>query len=122
MSTAQIEPSTTYRAVLGQILARHRAAQGLDQGAFATKLGLSQSAWSRVETGGSNLSVEQLKLAADALQTTPGTILGETEKALAYLQRRGVNVFTSPGDVNGAAMALLGGAALGLLIAALFKK
>lgn len=122
-SSSPLQPSTTYRAILGRVLARRREQLGFDQGAFAKAVGLtSQSSWSRIETGASNISIEQLKLACNALHTRPDVVLSETEQVADNLQSRGVTVVLSADNPNADAVAFLGAAALGALIAAIFSK
>ena len=115
------EPTTTYRALVGRLLAIQREAIGLDQGALAKKLNMSQSAWSRIETGQSNLSVDQLSLVAQALKTRPEAILKQAEGARTQLLRRGVKVLSAADEAENAGLFILGAAALGALLLALSK-
>jgi transcriptional regulator with XRE-family HTH domain len=115
------EPTTTYRALVGRLLAIQREALGLDQGELAQKLNMSQSAWSRIETGQSNLSVDQLSLVAQALKTRPEVILKQAEDSRAQLQRRGVKVLSAADEADNAGLFVLGAAALGALLIALSK-
>ena len=119
MST-KLTPSTTYRAIVGKILAMHRESRGLQQTEFAETLGLSQSAWSRIETGTVSVSVEQLKLATQRLGTTPDNVLREAEQAVTQLSRRGMRVLLE--QETDPALAFVGAAALGALIVAILSK
>ena len=42
---------TTYQAIVGEVIAQRRKYLGLNQVQLAQDLGMSQSAWSRVEKG-----------------------------------------------------------------------
>lgn len=113
-------PGVTYAAVVGQILARKRTFEGLDQAQLANALGITQSSWSRIETGASALSVEQLKRTADYLKVRPEDIISDAEHAVAFLMNRGVRVTFSrqETDERGQLFAYLGAAALGSLLGA----
>ena len=81
---------TTYPAVVGAYLAAKRNELKLSQGALAEKVGLTASTWSRIESGESALTIEQLAQAAQALSMTPGALLCTIDAITAELNKRGI--------------------------------
>lgn len=86
----EMKPVTTYGAIVGAVLAQIRAASNLTQGDLAQAVGIGPSTWSRIEKGESSLSVDQLKLAADMLKTSPSHILKMVELAEAAAAEKGI--------------------------------
>ena len=117
---APLRPSTTYRAVLGKVLELQRKSLQWNQEEVAKRLGTSQSAWSRVETGQSNLSVEELAVVAHVLETSSEAVLRDVQRSVEHLQKRGVMVLIGqPKAEDNTGAALLGAAALGALLVAI---
>ncbi len=118
--TGILEPAATYPAIVGQVLADARKNLRLSQGELARKIGMNQSAWSKIERGASSLSVAQLALAATALKTTPGKLLTQADRSANYAAKRGVRVApqTKTDDLIAAGLVIIGTAALAGLIAA----
>lgn len=117
---ALLRPSTTYRAVLGKVLELRRKSLQWNQEEVAKRLGTSQSAWSRVETGQSNLSVEELAVVAHVLETSSEGVLRDVQRSVEHLQKRGVMVLIGqPKAEDNTGAALLGAAALGALLVAI---
>ena len=104
----------TYPAIVGQVIAHQRSARGIKQGDLATALGLSQSAYSRLESGDSVLNLSQLNHIAARLVLSPARILELADQYQMRLLQQGVNVV--PGKQDHSAAIAIG---LGLL-AALF--
>lgn len=102
-----------YSACVGQVLQQGRAQRGLNQEALAAALGISQSAYSRLESGDTLLSLFHLRIIARVLGTSGADILQAADNLAAYLQQHGVQVTDDRKD-NSAAV-LIG---LGLLAAA----
>ena len=123
MSTPQLKPVATYAGVLGAVLARQRSARGMTQAQLAEAVGLSQSAWSRVENGSSAATADQLALAAGVLGVSPGKLVSDADQAAASLSRRGVRVVPSRTDttLEGAVVVLGLAALLGLVLVAASK-
>lgn len=113
-STPQSTPVVTYPALVGKLLAQRREQFGLKQGELAAALGMSQSAYSRLESGESVLNLSQLRNVCDKLNTSPAQLLHNAEQYEALLRGQGVEVIAEK-SVNPAAIAI----GLGLL-AALF--
>ena len=107
---------TTYQAIVGEVIVLRRKDMGLNQADLAQRIGISQSAWSRVEKGLSNLTVEQLTKVASVLGVAPNQIIAEADQAKVALQHDGVQVAGTKSDATG--WLLLGAAAIGLVILA----
>jgi len=116
-STPSPTPVVTYPALVGRILAQQREARGIKQGNFAAALGLSQSAYSRLESGESVLNLSQLRNAAAQLGLQPAQILGRADQYEAQLGQQGVAIVSEKQD-NSAAIAI----GLGLLAALLLSS
>lgn len=115
-STPPPKPLVTYPALVGKILAQQREAHGIKQGDFAATLGLSQSAYSRLESGDSVLNLSQLRNAATQLGLQPAQVLQWADQYEARLRQQGVDVVSEKPD-NPAAIAI----GLGLLAALLMS-
>ncbi|PVE42863.1 helix-turn-helix domain-containing protein [Limnohabitans planktonicus] len=120
---------TTHQAVLGAVIARLRGESGLKQTDLAEALGITPSAYSRMEKGESAMSTEQLRLLAERLKVTASHILELTDEASAALsENSGVSVKSLSREAWGAgAMVAAGfmpiaGAALGALVGNLLQK
>ncbi|NNN18756.1 MAG: helix-turn-helix transcriptional regulator [Acidimicrobiaceae bacterium] len=108
------KPTLTYATLVGRIVEHHRKQQGIHQEAVAQTVGISQSAYSRLEKGQTAMSVTQLRLIAEVLNTTPERLLQHTAQYANQLRAQGVDVTDE--KPNSAAGVLI---ALGIL-AALF--
>lgn len=123
MSTQELKPGTSYPAVVGGVLVKLRNQQGVRQGDLAQAVGVTQATWSRIENGSSALTIEQMGLAAARLGMLPGQVLELADQAVGQLQQRGVQVEPTRSAANiDSGTALIGAAALGALIAAVFLK
>jgi transcriptional regulator with XRE-family HTH domain len=98
MSTAAPQQYVLYRALVGRVIATHRTRLGLQQPALAAQLGIAQASLSRIETGLSTASIEQLAMAADAFRTTPAMLIAEADRAAAIIEARGWKVVRSSGQ------------------------
>ncbi len=107
---------TTYQAIVGEVIVLRRKDLGLNQADLAEKIGMSQSAWSRVEKGLSNLTIEQLTKVASILNVAPNQIIAEADDAKTALERDGIQVAETKSDATG--WLLLGAAAIGLVLLA----
>lgn len=108
------QPVVAYPALVGRLLVHRREELGLKQGALAEAIGLSQSAYSRLESGDSVLNVSQLRNVCSRLGLSPAQLLHAADQYEAQLRRQGVDVVAEK-PANPAAIAI----GLGLL-AALF--
>jgi transcriptional regulator with XRE-family HTH domain len=114
-STTQLPAALTYGTVLGQIIVRRRQLAGLQQQALAEMLGISQSAYSRLESGQSAMSVNQLYAISARFGILPSDLLAETDRHVQQLQASGVAV--TDGKANNASELLIGLGILAALIA-----
>jgi len=103
-----------YSVVVGRVLQQRRTQLGLHQNDLAAALRITQSAYSRLESGDTALSLTQLRIAAAVLQASASAILASAEQYANYLQLQGVQITDEKKD-NSAAV-LIG---LGLLAAAM---
>jgi transcriptional regulator with XRE-family HTH domain len=87
-----------YRALVGRVIASHRARLGMQQPALAARLGITQASLSRIETGHATPSVEQLALAADVFRIRPAALLAEADRAAAMIETKGLKVIRSNGQ------------------------
>jgi len=112
-------PVVTYATLVGKVLQQQRKQHGVEQAQMAQTLGISQSAYSRLESGGSTLTVAQLRTAAQALKMPPHVLLMAADHLEAELNdsQEGVKVVTQ--KPNNAAAAIIG---VGVLLALLANK
>ncbi|WP_158227090.1 helix-turn-helix domain-containing protein [Mangrovitalea sediminis] len=122
-----MQAGSTYAAVVGAVIAQVRSEVGMSQAQLAEQVGIGQPAWSRIEKGGSVLSVDQLARAARAMKTAPHRILELADKTVEQMRVESFEVSYDkpqrnepPSDNTG--LLLLGGAALAALIYAASKK
>lgn len=117
-----MQAETSYPAIIGRIIEFKRKQQGLDQQALADQLDITQSAWSRIERGQSGVSMPQLVRISEILNTKPYKIIEEADHAADSLNAQGVKVHSNIITKSDQAIAFLGLAALGALVAAILMK
>jgi transcriptional regulator with XRE-family HTH domain len=110
------KPKMPYAALIGRIVEHRRTQLRIRQEQIAQALGISQSAYSRLEKGQSAMSVTQLRIVASQLNTTPPDILDQTERYATQLRAQNVEVTDEKPDSNGGVLIAL--AILAALIAA----
>jgi transcriptional regulator with XRE-family HTH domain len=113
-----VKPQITYDELLGRIIAHRREGLGLLQEPFASALGITQSAYSRLEKGQSAMSVTQLRTIARLVQATPGKLLEETDIFARTFERQGGELIKEKQESSAAPLLV----ALGLLAAMLASK
>ena len=84
------DQTTSYTVLLGSLIARLRKQNSFDQIQFAELIGMSQPTLSKIENGQIVLSVVQLKIIAENLNTSPGSILENVELIVNNLEERGI--------------------------------
>ena len=93
LSTTGFPATITYGAVLGQVLVRRRQlAGGLHQKVIADGIGISQSAYSKLEAGQSGMSLAHLRQIAKLLNTSPSELMAEADGYVRNLEAQGVTV------------------------------
>lgn len=86
------EELTTYSAVFGAVIANNRKSLGVDQAEMAEKMGLSQASYSRLESGKSSFSVDQMFQSAAALNLGIKPLLEQLLNTVDNLQQHQVTV------------------------------
>lgn len=116
--------TTTYAVVLGRVIASARIAGGLSQAELAMRINAEQSAVSRIERGEIALAVHILARVARAVGMPAAEIMARVEHGVRVLEARGVEVrldaprrSSGPSQGGQSALALLGAAAVGAMIA-----
>lgn len=117
-----MQAETSYPAIVGKLLENLRRERNLKQQDVASMLGLTQSAWSRIERGQSGLSMDLMVRVCDLLGTSPHILLGDADKARAGLMAQGIKVHPHIIARPERMMAVLGLAALGMLIFAILGR
>lgn len=87
-----LTPATTFGQIFGRTIARRRTGLGLGQGDVAVRLGISASAYSRLETGQAAFSLPQMRLTAQVLRVPLEVLLHEAEASAREFTRQGVKV------------------------------
>jgi transcriptional regulator with XRE-family HTH domain len=108
-----VKPKIAYGALLGRVIEHHRTQRKVQQEQIATSLGITQSAYSKLEKGQSAISVMQLNTVAACLQMQSSTILQDAERYAAHLRQQGVEITNEKQDSSAAGLLI----ALGLLAA-----
>lgn len=107
----------TYPTLVGKVLAQRRQSLGIKQSDLAAALMMSQSAYSRLESGDSVVNLAQLHVIAPQLGMSPSEVLNSADRYATRLRQQGVDVVSEkPG--NPAAVAI----GLGLLVALLLAS
>jgi transcriptional regulator with XRE-family HTH domain len=104
----------SYGRLVGSVVEHFRTQLGFHQEAMAQALGISQSAYSRLELGHSAMSVTQLRAIAEKLGTSPDTLLQHTAEYGKRLRAQGVTVTDEKPDSAAGVLIALG------ILAALF--
>lgn len=85
-------PEVPYASLVGQVIKQARQVRGVQQADLAEALGLTQSAYSRLESGDSVMNIWQLRQCAIRLGTSPSGLLVEVERAEVRLTSEGLSV------------------------------
>jgi len=119
------QEQTTFSGVLGVVLSGLRQEQNIEQGEFSRRMGLSQASYSRLESGKATFSVDQMFMAADALDIEYAELLERLNNTIENLAHNGVRVFAqvrknsaASNDSKAVGAAILG-AGLGALLVGL---
>lgn len=125
-----VTEQTSYSAVLGVVLSNMRKMKNIEQGDMAQKMGLSQASYSRLESGKSSFSIDQMYQASIALGIEGHELTTALNNTIARLQESGVEVIpqvrgnttqakaSTAGDVG----KVVAGAALGALLITVLSK
>jgi len=119
------QEKTTFSAVLGVVLSGLRQEKNIEQGEFSQLMGLSQASYSRLESGKSTFSVDQMFMAAKALDIENIELLDRLNNTIENLVNNDVEVFaqarknSASADDSKVVGAALLGAGLGALLVGL---
>lgn len=106
----------SYRALMGQTVVRRRTAQNISQKQLADRLRITPASLSRLETGQSAFSIDQLAVVAHALNTAPHQLTAEADEFARQLANAGYNVVRSVNEAKEDWTPLVGAALLGILL------
>jgi transcriptional regulator with XRE-family HTH domain len=114
-ATPAATPKVTPGALFGRVVEHHRKRAHVDQAEVAAALGVTQSAYSRLEWGQSGMTVTQLWKVAACLGLPPSRLTLDVEEYAERLRLHGVEVVE---EKTAAAGLLIGLGILAALIAA----
>ena len=117
MNANSLQAEIAESALIGKVLAAHREHVRRTQADIAAKLGMSQSAYSRLEAGASAISAAQLRAAARAIGSSASSILTSVDEYERQLSQQGVRIVPDK-RANPAAVAV----GLGVLTALLMSR
>jgi len=119
----QIHNVTTYNGIIGALLRRRREQLGLEQGTISQKIGLTQSSYSRIESGKTSLTLAQLSAISPHYSVRPADFIDQVEQVKMNMKRQGIDVVEEPTTkVASGVTNILIGAALLAVVAQLIKK
>jgi len=121
---------TTFSAVLGVVLSNLRAERGIEQADMAGRMGLSQASYSRLESGKSTFTVDQMYQAAAALDLNGDQLTERLNQMVRVLELNSARVIPqmranttrARSENSGAGSFVVGAALAALLIGLLSKK
>lgn len=88
---------TSSAAILGAVIARLRKKENLTQQELGERVGVGATTWSRIEQGSSQLSMDQLRAAANALGgLSASEILARAEEVEKTLKTAGIVIEDIP--------------------------
>ena len=108
VSATPPQPAIPYTALVGRVILSHRGRKGLHQKDMAAALGISQSAYSRIEQGDTTISISQLRVIGRRLDIAPGNLLRDADRLAEQLRVQGVAVSDEKGIQPAAIMIGLG--------------
>jgi len=114
---AQIHHITTYNGIVGAVLRQRREQMGLEQSQIAQRLGLTQSSYSRIESGKTSLTLLQLSDMAQHFGMNPHGFVAQVEHIKIDMQRQGIEVSPekAPGLGEGVTNLLIGATLLAVV-------
>jgi len=108
-------------AIFGQLIVSLRKEENMDQRDLSEKLGINQPALSRLERGESAANVVMIDNLARTFSISVSELMGNFEEAVAKIENESVKIvpkkeIKDKKDDSNVAIALLGAAALALLL------
>lgn len=117
------ENLTTYSAVLGSIVANNRKILGKEQSEIANALGITQASYSRLESGKSSMTTDQIFLVSRTLEMQPSQLLAKVEGSVEALESSGYKVIPQlRGNQSDNVGKVVVGATLGALLMAILSN
>lgn len=113
----KMQAGTTYSAIIGSVIKQLRESLSINQGAMAEDMGVSQAAWSKLESGKSTLTTAQLAKAADLLGIEANKIIQYSDQTVNDFKANGISVSYDNKEAESMGLMLLGAAAIGALVA-----
>jgi len=116
--------ATSYSSILGQMIAQGRTKHSLHQSDLAAALGITQTAWSRIERGITSITAEQLRTVANVLKREPHEIIHEADAAAKIVTDNGLALVAPKeyDDLVKNGVMILMGVALGAALLQLYMK
>jgi transcriptional regulator with XRE-family HTH domain len=93
-----------YPSLLGQVVKAERGRIKMDQGSMAASLGLSQSAYSRLESGEATMNVWQLRQCAHQLGKSVAELMRVVDRYETQILQQGIEVVAERKTNPGAAL------------------
>ena len=112
-----MQAGTTYSAIIGSVIKQLRETHSINQGVMAENMTVSQAAWSKLESGKSTLSTDQLAKVADLLGIEANKIIQYADQTAADFKANGISVSYDNKEAESMGLMLLGAAAVGALVA-----
>ena len=120
---AQIQHITTYNGIIGAVLRSRREQIGLEQSQIAQRLGLTQSSYSRIESGKTSLTLIQLADIAPKIGLNPQDFIAQVESIKLNMQHQGIDVSRDKDPILGKGVTnILIGAALLAVVTQMIRK
>lgn len=111
------KPVVAYPALIGGIVKQQREMRRITQSTVAAALGLTQSGYSRLESGDSVMNLSQLRIVAGLFGMAPSDLMTQADRLEQQLRLQGVDVAGEKPD-NSAAIVI----GLGILAAVLLGQ
>ncbi len=115
---------TTYSMIVARLINEHRVKANISQTQFLDRIGMTQSSWSRINRGLSHFSLEELRLACEALAQKMPDLIKKADKAANLLpEKEGIEVLqtTKASENKSLIPTIIASAVLGFLIARLLQ-
>ena len=113
---------STYTAIIGSVIKKLRENKSISQLKMAENMGITQAAWSKLETGKSSLSIAQIAKIADILGVKTSKITEYADQVSNDLKNEGQTVAYDHKEATNHGLALLGTAAIATVVAFILLK
>lgn len=117
-----MQNGTTYAEIIGYVIRTMREKQKITQAQMAEMMGMTQSAWSNLESGSSTLSIIQIAKIAKILNQTVQEITASADGIMEELEKAGVKIKEDKKEASKLGLILLGVAGIATALAFMRKK